>query len=102
MRKTASSARRISPEMFVRLYMESVAAGHTMDQFSQRLGCSYGRAYSRVSLYRKRGVRLPPLAPAKRGLRAGNPLDIRSLNGLVSQMAERELRDLPEFAVDRR
>ena len=52
---------KVSSALFVQLWMESHAAGHTVRQFADRVGMSYRSAAARSAFYRKRGVALPKL-----------------------------------------
>jgi len=76
------SSRSVSPELFVQLYCESAAAGHTISQLAERLGWNYGKTHSRVRYYKKRGWNAPPLA---RKLRDDikPQLDIERLNQIT-------------------
>lgn len=77
--------RQVSAQLFVQLYLESVAAGHTMTEFSKRLGWTYRHAASRAQFYRKRGVDLPSLASGRRVLKGREPLNVAGLNEMVDR-----------------
>lgn len=77
-----AKAQKITPALFVQLYMESHAQGHTVTQFAERLGMKRDVAYSRARRYIKAGVRLPSLRmPPPQGR---VPLDVRGLNQVVA------------------
>jgi hypothetical protein len=80
--------RTVSPELFVQLYCESAAAGHTMSQFAERLGWSYGKAHSRVRYYKKRGWKAPPLVRKQRE-DIKPQLDIGRLNQITAAESRR-------------
>lgn len=75
--------KKLTPALFVQLYMESHAAGHTMREFADRIGMKYQHAYARARHYRKRGVRLPALTAGRREMATRESLDIESLNAIV-------------------
>ena len=79
------ATRQVSAQLFVQLYLESVAAGHTMTEFAKRLGWNYRHAASRAQFYRKRGVDLPALADGRHKLKGREPLNVASLNELVDR-----------------
>lgn len=74
-------AQKVTPALFVQLYMESHEKGHTLRQFADRINMPYRRMSGRLYQYRKRGVKLPPLRPAARSGREA--IDVRALNELV-------------------
>lgn len=80
--------KKVSPALFVSLYMESHAAGHTMVQFAARIGVAYLTARSRVAYYKRRGVRLPALRDGRGGRRCPG-LAVGELNAIV-ESASRE------------
>lgn len=74
--------KHVTPALFVQLYMESHAQGHTLKQLSERLGWDYRTTYARAYFYAKRGVKLPKLS----GLRqSGSPIDVSALNAIVGE-----------------
>ena len=75
---------KLTPSLFVQLYMESLAAGHTMRQFANRIGMTTGAAYNRVRHYRKRGVKLPALAEGRPFSGTKAALDTVALNAIVT------------------
>ena len=75
---------KLTPSLFVQLYMESLAAGHTVRQFADRIGMTTGAAYNRVRHYRKRGVKLPDLAPGRPFAGRKSALDTAALNAIVA------------------
>jgi hypothetical protein len=79
--------KKLTPDLFVRLYMESHAAGHTMRQFADRIGLSYNHAYARAHHYRKAGVQLPALANGRATPAPKPSLDVASLNAIVADPA---------------
>ncbi|NDE15117.1 hypothetical protein EBZ80_09330 [bacterium] len=93
-----TAQRQVSAQLFVQLYLESVAAGHTMREFSKRLGWTYARAAQRAGFYRKRGVDLPRLADGRRTLHGREPLNVAGLN----EMIDRFLLSKREHQFDRR
>lgn len=82
------SSRSVSPELFVQLYCESAAAGHTMSQLAERLGWSYGHTHSRVRYYKKRGWKAPPLTRQKRD-DIKPVIDVDRLNAITAAEARR-------------
>lgn len=81
--------KHVTPALFVQLYMESHAQGHTLKQLSERLGWDYRTTYARAYFYAKRGVKLPKLS----GLRqSGSPIDVSALNEIVGQYKSRSPR----------
>jgi hypothetical protein len=81
--------KHVTPALFVQLYMESHAQGHTMKQLAERLGWQYRVVYARAYLYTKRGVKLPKLAGIRR---SGSPIDVSALNAIVGQYKQRPAR----------
>jgi hypothetical protein len=79
------ATRQVSAQLFVQLYLESVAAGHTMTEFSKRLGWTCRHAASRASFYKKRGVDLPRLADGRHKLQGREPLNVAGLNEMVDR-----------------
>lgn len=79
--------KKLTPALFVQLYMESHAAGHTMRQFADRIGMLPRRAYARVRHYRRRGVQLPALAPGRKLMGRADRLDVAALNAIVADGA---------------
>ena len=94
-----ATAQRISAPLFVQLYMESVAAGHTTTQFAERLGWKYARVHTRIKLYRKKGIRLPNLTPGRSAVAMNPRLDVDSLNDMISAMSNGKIRDAGEASV---
>lgn len=92
------ATRQVSAQLFVQLYLESVAAGHTMTEFAKRLGWTYRHAASRAQFYKKRGVDLPALADGRHKLQGREPLNVAGLNELV----DRFLLSKRESQFDRR
>lgn len=92
------ATRQVSAQLFVQLYLESVAAGHTMTEFAKRLGWTYRHAASRAQFYRKRGVDLPALASGRRAPKGREPLNVAGLN----EMVDRFLLTKREAPFDRR
>lgn len=92
------ATRQVSAQLFVQLYLESVAAGHTMTEFAKRLGWTYRHAASRAQFYRKRGVDLPALASGRRAPKGREPLNVAGLN----EMVDRFLLTKREAQFDRR
>jgi len=82
------STQSVSPELFVQLYCESAAAGHTMSQFAERLGWGYGRTHSRVRYYKKRGWKSPTLVRPERE-NTKPQLDINRLNQITAAETRR-------------
>ena len=78
---------KLTPALFVQLYMESLAAGHTMRQFADRIGMPTRLAYTRACYYRKRGVRLPKLASGQHARGRRDRLDVAALNAIVADGA---------------
>lgn len=77
-----AKTQKITPALFVQLYMESHAQGHTIAQFAERLGIPYNLAYTRARRYTRAGVRLPKLRQGKQTGRLA--LDVRGLNQVVA------------------
>lgn len=77
--------RQVSAQLFVQLYLESVAAGHTMTEFAKRLGWTYRHAAARAQFYKKRGVDLPALADGRHKLQGREPLNVAGLNEMVDR-----------------
>lgn len=75
---------RISPTMFVQVYLRSHKAGHTYKQFAERLGVSPKLAYTRAYWLRKRGVRLPKLSTTSGRSRLTRS-DVMALNRLIAK-----------------
>lgn len=75
-------ASKVTPALFVQLYMESHKQGHTLRQFADRIQMPYRRMSARLYQYRKRGVKLPSLRPACHAGGRGR-IDVRALNELV-------------------
>jgi hypothetical protein len=94
------ASRQITPQLFVQLYLESVAAGHTTTELSERLGWTYRRTRGRADYYRRKGVDLPKLADGRngQGLVGREPLDVGGLN----QMVDRFLLSKRDSGFDRR
>jgi hypothetical protein len=74
----------LTPALFVQLYMESHAAGHTMRRFADRIGLTYRQAAARTRFYRKRGVQLPPFVRATQRSQRSDTLDVAALNAIVA------------------
>jgi hypothetical protein len=79
-----STPQRITPALFVQLWMESHAAGHTMRQFADRIGMKTSQTYARAFHYRKRGVQLPALARSEYRTKGKSKLDVVALNAIVA------------------
>lgn len=77
--------RQVTAQLFVQLYLESVAAGHTMTEFATRLGWDRNQAAGRVHYYRKKGVDLPSLADGRKGPPNRRPLNVAGLNEMVDR-----------------
>lgn len=80
------ASRQVTPQLFVQLYLESVALGHTMTEFANRLGWAYRRTRARADYYRRKGVDLPKLADGRHlNLKGREPLDVSGLNEMVDR-----------------
>lgn len=77
--------RQVTAQLFVQLYLESVAAGHTMTEFAKRLGWDRNQAAGRVYFYRKKGVDLPPLSDGRKTPPNRPPLNVAGLNEMVDR-----------------
>ena len=75
----------IKSETFLRLYMESWKAGHTVRQFADRVGVTPSNVHSRVRYYRSRGAKIPNLRSAARFGRKVEPVNIGRLNVIISE-----------------
>lgn len=82
-------ASKISPTMFVQMYLRSYKAGHNYQQFAERLGISPKLAYARAYWLRKRGVRLPKLGGISGRSRLTRS-DVMALNRLVAASGVQE------------
>lgn len=81
------SSQKISPALFVQLYMESHKAGHTTAEFAERIGMPYRAAYTRARYYKRKGVRLPALRRSEKFAPGRRQLDVDGLNSLLASGA---------------
>lgn len=72
--------RKVSPENFVKKWMEAYRQGHTAAWVSRELGVTYNNSSHRACRYRKRGINLPRLS--KRHV-LFTPKVINDLNELI-------------------
>lgn len=69
----------ITPEEFVREYLQAYKLGQSTLDLSIKLGVTDRSVYSRINTYKRKGVKLPPLQASN-----GRPrVDAEALNKII-------------------
>lgn len=72
----------IDAELFIKTFCDCAKTGKSIKVIAQRLNTTPGAVYSRVTYFRKKGIKLPTLVKKQRG----NKLNVSVLNKLVREI----------------